>query len=106
MSADLAWWEVRDGRDYEVGRVSNFVGMGEGWHRVVELARDARARPHLTASSDHLRLECREMAELLFKVVLEDGHTLTLAECLRTIVLDAAEREPEPHSSTPTEGES
>lgn len=105
MSGDLDWWEVRDDRDLIVGRVSNFAGMGAGWNRVVDLARDAKARPHLTTSSDRLRLECREMADLLVQIVSEDGHTLTLAECLRTIVLDVAARDPEPSVVPPTGGE-
>lgn len=89
---DLNWWVVQDDRDFIIGRVSKFSGMGDGWDRVIALAQDAARSPHLTASSDLLLLECREIAELLSEIVAQDGHTKTLAECLRTIVVDVASR--------------
>lgn len=89
----LDWWVVTSDRDFIIGVTSQISGMGSGWRRVLDLAHDAADRPHVTTSSDLLLLECREMADLLVRIVQEDGHTRSLAECLRAMVIDAAARE-------------
>jgi hypothetical protein len=89
---DLDWWVAKSAVDWLPGVPSRFERVGEGWERVVDLARDAAAHPHQSSSADRLKLECREMADLLVQIVTEYGHTLTLAECLRTIIVDVASR--------------
>jgi hypothetical protein len=90
----LGWWIARGGAlAFLPGVVTRMDGMGPGWRRVVALGRDALARPHSTPAVDRLRLECREMAELLVQIAAEDGHALTVAECLLEVVLEAARLE-------------
>jgi hypothetical protein len=91
-TTQLDWWIVKSDADFLVGRTSRFDGMGPGWERVVDLARDAAEHPHQTAPGDLLLLECREMADLLVQIVQEDGHNRTLAECLRAIIINTANR--------------
>lgn len=80
--------------------------VGDGWLLVLDLARDAVARPGLgwtnvrtgpveMSPQERLWGECKMLAEAMRKVIEEDGDAEYLANMLQVVVLDFARREQE-----------
>lgn len=89
----MSWFEVAGSIDFMMGVKSRILGVGIGYEKLLDHARDALARPHDPAPSAELQADCEDLAAMLVQIAAEDGHTTTVANCLRAMLLDAARRE-------------
>lgn len=85
----VQWFALQSDREFEIGATIRPV-IAEGYGRVLDVARDVLARPHVQAASDQLDMECRVTADALIRVAAEDGDSRALASFLRAMLLERA----------------
>lgn len=90
---EMNWFEVAGKFAFMMGAKTRVVGVGVGYEKSLDHARDLIARPHDPAPAAELQADCEDLAALLVQIAAEDGHTTTVANCLRAMLLDAARRE-------------
>lgn len=85
--APVPWFQLRTSSAFAfLPGVVSPVELSPDFDRIVELARDAAARPHERAAADLVEVEARAVAELLVQVAHEDGHAIMLAGALHALV--------------------
>ena len=91
---EMHWFEVAGGPfDFMMGAKTRIRGIGVGYEKSLDHARDVVARPHDSAPAAELQADCEDLAALLVQIAAEDGHTTTVANCLRAMMVDTARRE-------------
>lgn len=88
----LDWFVVGSAEAFNVGSRMYPRSVSAGYTTALALALDALARPHDRASADELSIACEQVAEALGEIIREDGHTSSLAGCIRAMIMDTAAR--------------